>query len=317
MMTLHLGARLRARRDLHERVDTGWVTDEDPVAHAVRKREEPTSSRRSTSSTARRACSIRSSPACSPASTPGGSSSRTTGHRLVSAGLVNEERIMTRFERSIPVALLAVGLAGAAAHASAGDFRLAVEGGVAWQTRNDFRIPGEGGTLVELADYDSGPGSVPSGLSSLGPGRTPVAAPAGRPFENIVHLHPRGACGLPGPRLSLGAARRFDLRVQLVPAHLVLAIRSGGEVVLSPGWHTEGPGRPDRARGHPRPLGEGESWRRSARRRLRPLPGLGPRRPRGGVRCPRRAPGSRGGRVAEGRCAIQRQSRSRYRLPTP
>jgi len=64
---------------------------------------------------------------------------------------------MKRFERSIPVALLAVALAGPAAHASAGDFRLAVEGGAAWQTRNDFRIPGDGGTLVKLADYDSGP----------------------------------------------------------------------------------------------------------------------------------------------------------------
>ncbi len=72
---------------------------------------------------------------------------------------------MTRFERSIPVALLAVGLAGVAARASAGDFRFAVEGGAAWQTRNDFRIPGDGGTLVKLADYDSGP--VPAFRATL------------------------------------------------------------------------------------------------------------------------------------------------------
>ena len=72
---------------------------------------------------------------------------------------------MSRFERSIPVALLVVGLAGAAARASAGDLRLAVEGGAAWQTRNDFRIPGDGGTLVKLADYDSGP--VPAFRATL------------------------------------------------------------------------------------------------------------------------------------------------------
>ena len=41
--------------------------------------------------------------------------------------------------------------------AGAGPIRASLEGGVAWQTRNDFRIPGDGGTLVELAEYDSGP----------------------------------------------------------------------------------------------------------------------------------------------------------------
>jgi len=44
--------------------------------------------------------------------------------------------------------------------ASAGDVEVAVEGGAAWQTRNDFRIPGDGGTLVELADFDSGPAAA-------------------------------------------------------------------------------------------------------------------------------------------------------------
>jgi len=39
----------------------------------------------------------------------------------------------------------------------AGELRASLEGGAAWQTRNDFRIPGDGGTLVELADYESGP----------------------------------------------------------------------------------------------------------------------------------------------------------------
>ena len=43
-------------------VDTGWVTDEDPIVHATRKQAaSSTSSRRSTSSTAPRACSTRSS----------------------------------------------------------------------------------------------------------------------------------------------------------------------------------------------------------------------------------------------------------------
>jgi hypothetical protein len=64
-------------------VDTGWVTDEDPVQIAARKHREHGSTRRSTSSTARRASSIRSSTASTPASTCGASSSRTTAHRLV------------------------------------------------------------------------------------------------------------------------------------------------------------------------------------------------------------------------------------------
>ena len=60
-------------------VDTGWVTDEDPVAHrGAQDRGAPASTRRSTSSTAPRASSIRSSPASTPASTSGASSSRTT-----------------------------------------------------------------------------------------------------------------------------------------------------------------------------------------------------------------------------------------------
>ena len=54
-------------------------------------------------------------------------------------------------------ALLLALTAALAAHAGAGDFHATLEGGAAWQTRNDFRIPGDGGTLVELADYDSGP----------------------------------------------------------------------------------------------------------------------------------------------------------------
>ena len=41
--------------------------------------------------------------------------------------------------------------------AGAGEIRASLEGGAAWQTRNDFRIPGDGGTLVELAEFDSGP----------------------------------------------------------------------------------------------------------------------------------------------------------------
>ena len=56
-------------------VDTGWVTDEDPVAD--RRAEDgraPASARRSTSSTARRGSSIRSSTASTPASTSGASS---------------------------------------------------------------------------------------------------------------------------------------------------------------------------------------------------------------------------------------------------
>jgi hypothetical protein len=44
--------------------------------------------------------------------------------------------------------------------ASAGDVEVAVEGGAAWQSRNDFRIPGDAGTLVELADFDSGPAAA-------------------------------------------------------------------------------------------------------------------------------------------------------------
>ena len=65
-------------------VDTGWVSDEDPVADRRARRPRSTAStRRSTSSTAPRASSIRSSPASTPASTSTGSSSRTTTHRLV------------------------------------------------------------------------------------------------------------------------------------------------------------------------------------------------------------------------------------------
>jgi hypothetical protein len=64
---------------------------------------------------------------------------------------------MTRFESAIAVVLVGIGSLTAAPQASAGGFRVAVEGGAAWQTRNDFRIPGDGGTRVKLADYDSGP----------------------------------------------------------------------------------------------------------------------------------------------------------------
>jgi hypothetical protein len=53
-----------------------------------------------------------------------------------------------------PVLTLLVVLASGA---RAGDLRASLEAGPAWQTRNDFRIPGDGGTLVELAEYDSGP----------------------------------------------------------------------------------------------------------------------------------------------------------------
>jgi hypothetical protein len=52
---------------------------------------------------------------------------------------------------------LLLALTALAAPAAAGDFRAALEGGVAWQTRNDFRIPGDGGSLVSLADHESGP----------------------------------------------------------------------------------------------------------------------------------------------------------------
>ena len=55
-------------------VDTGWVTDEDPVDIAERKTASTASTRRSTSSTARPASSIRSSPASTPAPTSGASS---------------------------------------------------------------------------------------------------------------------------------------------------------------------------------------------------------------------------------------------------
>ena len=55
-------------------VDTGWVTDEDPVQIAEQKRPSTGSARRSTSSTARRASSTRSSTASTPASTSGASS---------------------------------------------------------------------------------------------------------------------------------------------------------------------------------------------------------------------------------------------------
>jgi hypothetical protein len=48
-------------------------------------------------------------------------------------------------------------LAALATPAAAGDLHASLEGGAAWQTRNDFRIPGDGGTLVQLAEYDSGP----------------------------------------------------------------------------------------------------------------------------------------------------------------
>ena len=40
MMTRTSARRLRAGRHLHERVDTGWVTDEDPLMHVARKQEE-------------------------------------------------------------------------------------------------------------------------------------------------------------------------------------------------------------------------------------------------------------------------------------
>jgi NAD(P)-dependent dehydrogenase (short-subunit alcohol dehydrogenase family) len=59
-------------------VDTGWVTDEDPIELAAQRRARSASIRRWTSSTARRASSTRSSPARTPASTCGASSSRTT-----------------------------------------------------------------------------------------------------------------------------------------------------------------------------------------------------------------------------------------------
>ena len=56
-------------------VDTGWVTDEDPVHDRRAARRPSTGSiRRSTSSTARRGSSIRSSTASTPASTSGASS---------------------------------------------------------------------------------------------------------------------------------------------------------------------------------------------------------------------------------------------------
>jgi hypothetical protein len=56
-------------------------------------------------------------------------------------------------------------LALLATPAWAGELRASLEGGAAWQTRNDFRIPGNGGTLVELAEYDSGP--VPAWRGTL------------------------------------------------------------------------------------------------------------------------------------------------------
>ena len=56
-------------------VDTGWVTDEDPVARRrAQGRPSTASARRSTSSTAPRASSIRSSTASTPARTCGASS---------------------------------------------------------------------------------------------------------------------------------------------------------------------------------------------------------------------------------------------------
>ena len=64
MMTL-TSARDYVEDGIHmNAVDTGWVTDEDPVVHAdAQAARSSTSSRRSTSSTARRASSTRSSPA--------------------------------------------------------------------------------------------------------------------------------------------------------------------------------------------------------------------------------------------------------------
>jgi hypothetical protein len=56
-------------------------------------------------------------------------------------------------------------LAVLASPAAGGEIRASLEAGAAWQTRNDFRIPGDGGTLVELADYDSGP--VPAFRATL------------------------------------------------------------------------------------------------------------------------------------------------------
>jgi hypothetical protein len=56
-----------------------------------------------------------------------------------------------------PALPLAASLILLAAPSGAGELRASLEGGAAWQTRNDFRIPGDGGTLVELADYESGP----------------------------------------------------------------------------------------------------------------------------------------------------------------
>jgi NAD(P)-dependent dehydrogenase (short-subunit alcohol dehydrogenase family) len=74
----HLGGGLRADGIHMNSVDTGWVTDEDPVHIAARKRPRSASIRRWTSSTAPRASSIRSSTASTPARTCGASSSRTT-----------------------------------------------------------------------------------------------------------------------------------------------------------------------------------------------------------------------------------------------
>jgi hypothetical protein len=68
---------------------------------------------------------------------------------------------MMRCSTALLLALTAV----FAVPAGADDFHATLEGGAAWQTRNDFRIPGDVGTLVELADYDSGP--VPAFRATL------------------------------------------------------------------------------------------------------------------------------------------------------
>ena len=80
MMTRTSAVGLRGKDGIHmNSVDTGWVTDEDPIEIArAQDARARLSRRRSTSSTARRASSIRSSPASTRASTRSGSSSRTT-----------------------------------------------------------------------------------------------------------------------------------------------------------------------------------------------------------------------------------------------
>ena len=74
MMTLTSAPDYAAQGIFMNAVDTGWVTDEDPIAHSLRKQQDTISSLRSISSMARRACAIRSSRGSSPASTCGGNS---------------------------------------------------------------------------------------------------------------------------------------------------------------------------------------------------------------------------------------------------